>query len=136
MTAEILTGLRYFELPKFDAALDKSVHHFCFDVQKWNLAYLMVPAIDTAGVQALVGNPIADTINTYMDTKTRMALRQKPLEFMRYWNGLCRRGTPYLAGACPEGYLGVMEMRAQDVHEALFGVSVEGNVVFAKFGKR
>lgn len=131
----IQQGLKYEAMPKFSQDLPKDVHHFCFDVQKWNLAYLMVPAVDTTGVSALIGNPIAAAINTYMDTQTRVALRGKPLEFMRYWKSLCRQGVPYIASACPEGYQGVMEIRAQDAHERLFGVSIEGNVVFAKFGR-
>ena len=132
---DISVGYKYAPMPTFVAGMDKDVSHFCFDVQKWNLAWLLVPGVDVRGIGALVENPIAAAIHTYMDAKTRDALRLKPLEFLRYWVGLCKQGTPYLASACPEGYLGVMETRAQDAHERLFGVEVVGNIVFAKFGR-
>jgi hypothetical protein len=124
MVVDIQQGVRYFELPNFNVTLDKTVHAFCFDVQKWNLACLMVPSTDTLGIQAMVGNPVTDAIQTYMDAKTRAALRLKPLEFIKYWNELHQAGTPYLASDCPEGYLAVMETRAQDAHERIFGIEL------------
>ena len=128
MVVDIQQGVRYFELPNFNVTLDKTVHAFCFDVQKWNLACLMVPSTDTLGIQAMVGNPVTDAIQTYMDAKTRAALRLKPLEFIKYWNELHQAGTTYLASGCPEVYLAVMETRAQDAHERLFGIELVGNI--------
>jgi hypothetical protein len=132
--SDIKSGIAYSPMQAYDKSL-LEVSNFCFDKAKWNLAWLAEPRIDDEGVAALLGNPIAASIDEFMDKETREHLRKPPLDFMRYWNTLLKQGDPALAKGWPQHFSAVMEIRAQDAQERLFGLVLEGNVIFAKFGR-
>lgn len=132
--SDIKSGIAYSPMQAYDKSL-LEVSNFCFDTAKWNLAWLAEPRIDAEGVSALLGNPIAASIDEFMDKETRAQLRKAPLDFMRYWNGLMEQGQPALAKGWPQTQSAIMEIRAQDAHERLFGLVLDGNVVYAKFGR-
>lgn len=132
--ADLRDGLAYSPMQAYDKSL-LDVSNFCFDVAKWNLAWLAEPRMDEEGASALLKNPIAAAIDEFMDKETRVQLSKPPLVFMKYWLSLHKQGVPALTAGWPEDRLAVMEVRAQDAHERLFGITTEGNVVFAKFGK-
>jgi hypothetical protein len=131
---DLRDGLAYAPMQAYDKSL-VDVSNFCFDLAKWNLAWLAEPRMDDEGVKALVKNPIAAAIDEFMDKDTRAHLSKPPLTFMKYWLDLHKQGQPIISAGWPETTLATMEMRAQDAHERLFGLTTEGNVVFAKFGR-
>lgn len=106
----------------------------CFqrDQQKLNLAWLVEPRLDMEGLDCLAVNPIAASIHKYMDKITRDALRQPPLEFMRYWRSI-DDGECALAEGWPDGYVFLMESRAKAWHRAQTVESEIGNVIKVNF---
>ena len=132
--SKIHHGVPYSPMQAYSRELE-SVSNFCFDVAKLNLAWLAEPRIDSQGASALLGNPIAASIDEYMDTETRTMLQGSPLIFINYWKGLNKQGVPALTKGWPENTNAIMEIRAQDAHERLYGLPPMSNVVFASFGR-
>ena len=130
--ADITSGVLYAPMPPMTDDMDEHASIFCVDKQKWNMLWLAEPRTDSTAIDILAKENIAVSINEYMDKTTREHLRKPPLAFIKYWNGLIKQGVLAMArDASP----GVMECRAQDAHERVYGLEVVDNVVYAKFGR-
>ena len=98
------------------------------DQEKFNLAWLVTPTIETDGLAA-VPKPLAAVIHEYMDQETRARLTDLPLQFLAYWVCIDCDGLA-LASAMPVGYRKTMEVRAREAQHRLTG---ESNVVRVDF---
>lgn len=102
------------------------------DQQKLNLAWLVEPRLDTEGAACLLQNPIAASIEEFMDKQTREALRGMPLDFMHYWRSV-DDGELGLTGGWPADYRGVMEARAKACQRRLTILEETDNVIRVNF---
>ena len=128
----MITGLSYYDLPKYDQGYTLTQGIFCFDQQKWNLFGLVEPRIDTEGIGAVLGNPIAEGIHTKMATELRAALRLEPIQFLDHWSKM----SWIMDGSWPINYQAVMRHRVQQVQRRIIGVDGCTNVIPVNFSRR
>lgn len=103
------------------------------DQEKFNLTWLVFPAIDDEGVTCLPEAYVRSLYN--MDLTTRAALAELPLTFLKYWDSV-DTGDLALAEHMPPGYRATMGRRAAEAQARLTGVEHDGNVVRVEFGRK
>lgn len=130
--SEIAKGERYTSLFPFQESLAEEQRFLCFDVAKTNLFWLVEPRIDTEGVEAARGNPIAKSIDEFMDSVTRRHLQGLPLPFVRYWLNLDKNRDCAIAEHWGD-YAGTMMCRANEAQRRLLCMEEDGNAVKVNF---
>lgn len=130
---DLAAGERYWPLFKFSMKLDPSQHAFCFNQVKTNMLYLIEPRVDTEGVEAARKNPIAESINTYMDNTTDSWLQKLPLEFLGWWIKEAKKGRCQMTQHWPDNHLEIVARRAHIAQRRLLGLEQEGNVIRVNF---
>lgn len=103
------------------------------DQAKFNLSWLVFPAIDLEGVACLPEAYVQGL--SQMDLTTRAALAELPLTFLKYWDSV-DTGDLHLAEHMPAGYRATMGRRAAEAQARLTGVEHDGNVVRVEFGRK
>ena len=107
---------------------------FAADQAKFNLAWLVVPEIETHSVTA-IPEGLARSIDEKMSREMRFQLYKQPMKFVEYWNNLFKGDLiPVISIEMPDGYEVTMLKRAKEAQK-LF-VQEEGNVVKVRFGQR
>lgn len=128
----MITGLPYYDLPKYDQEYTHTQGIFCFDQQKWNLFGLVEPRIDIEGVEAVLGNPVAEAIHTKMVVEIRSALKLEPIQFLDHWT----RMSWVMDCSWPTNYQTVMRHRVQQVQRRIIGADGCTNVIPVNFSRR
>lgn len=118
----------YYQLPKNNPTMTTVQGIFCFDQQKWNLFGLVEPRIDSQGIEAARGNPVADSINAEMFVELREALKLPPLKFLANWKKLSG-WKDELTECWPDGHNLIIEQRVR----ALCEVRRYDNVIEVNF---
>ena len=103
------------------------------DQAKFNLSWLVFPAIDVEGVACLPEGYVRSL--NQMDLTTRAALAELPLTFLQYWDSV-DTGNLLLAEHMPLGYRKTMGERAAEAQKRLTGVERDGNVIKVEFGRK
>lgn len=133
---KITDGEQYVARFKFTEALAPEQRFLCFDQAKTNLFWLVEPRIDTEGVEAARGNPIAEDIDEHMDSQTRVVLQGLPLPFVDYWLKIDRGGEALMSQRWPANYRETMLARANEAQRRLLGIVEAGNVVRVNFRRK
>lgn len=107
----------------------------CADQAKFNLFWLAEPRVDTEGIDCVVENPVARSINTNMSRDVRAALQSLPLDFMRFWVEKNLSASTLAEGFYVE-HMRIMNERAAKAHRRLIVDKQRDNVVWPKFGIR
>lgn len=110
---------------------------FKFDLAKLNLLWLVCPEVDTLHDKAWDGDRVTESIDKYMDRRTRFMLQGPPMAFTHYWEDLCLHSAPDMIASWSDGFLATMVHRAGEA-EARLRVNLElpVNTVAVDFKRR